>query len=331
MYILGIETSCDETAIGIIDENLKIYANVIYSQIKEHEIFGGVVPEIASRKHIEKIKILSEEAFKLANLNIDDIDIISVTQGPGLIGSLLVGVNFAKAIAYALEKKLYFINHIEGHILSVFIENSVDFPFLSLVASGGHTNLFLVKNFGKYNLLGKTLDDAAGEAFDKVAKMLNLGYPGGPIVEKLAQNGDENSIAFPKSFIEKDNFNFSFSGLKTAVRNFIAKNKEFKIEDVCASFQKSVADVFIFKISEAAKKYNVKNICFSGGVACNTYIKSRINEFCINNKLNFYSPSPIYCTDNGVMIALAGLQHYKKSPDFKFKLSANAHSRLSNL
>ena len=328
MYILGIETSCDETAIGIIDENIKVYANVIYSQIKEHKIFGGVVPEIASRKHIEKIKILTIEAFKQSGLNIKDIDVISVTQGPGLIGALLVGVNFAKAIAYALKKKLYFVNHIEGHIFSVFIENNISFPFVSLVASGGHTNIFLVEDFCKYTLLGKTLDDAAGEAFDKVAKMLNLGYPGGPIVEKLSKNGDENAIKFPRAFIEKNNFNFSFSGLKTAVRNFILKNKNFNIEDICASFQKAVADVFIFKISETVQNFNVKNISFSGGVACNKYIKDRIYEFCKENNLNFYSPSPIYCTDNGVMIAFAGLKRFEKNPNSQFDLSENAFSKL---
>lgn len=328
MLVLGIETSCDETAIGIIDENLKIYANVIYSQIKEHKIFGGVVPEIASRKHIEKIKILTEEAFKLANFSASDIDIISVTQGPGLIGSLLVGVNFAKAIAYALRKKLYFVNHIEGHILSVFIENQVEFPFISLVASGGHTNLFLVEDFGKYILLGKTLDDAAGEAFDKVAKLLNLGYPGGPIIEKLAKEGDENSIEFPKAFIQKGNFNFSFSGLKTAVRNFVIKNPDAKKEDICASFQKAVCDVFLFKISEAIKKYKIKNICFAGGVACNNYIKNKIYNYCNENNLNFFSPSPIYCTDNGVMIAFAGLKKFEREPNLKFDLAANAFSRM---
>ncbi len=328
MFILGIETSCDETAVGIIDEKKNVYANVLYSQIKEHSIFGGVVPEIASRKHIEKIKILTENAFKIANINTDEIDLIAVTQGPGLIGSLLVGVNFAKGLAYALKKKLYFINHLEGHILSVFIENTPNFPFISLIASGGHTNLFLVEDFCKYKLLGKTLDDAAGEAFDKVAKMLNLGYPGGPIIEKMAKNGDEFKIKFPKAFIEKGNFNFSFSGLKTAVRNFIMKEKNFKPEDLCASFQRAILEVFIFKISEAAKKFNVNTITFSGGVACNRYLTENLKNFCMENNLNFYSPSPIYCTDNGVMIALAGLYRFYRNPDFKFPLDANAYSRL---
>ena len=328
MFVLGIETSCDETAIGIIDEKIKIYANIIYSQIKEHKVFGGVVPEIASRKHIEKIKILCEQAFNHSNIDINEIDIISVTQGPGLIGSLLVGVNFAKAIAYALGKKLYFVNHIEGHILSVFIENKVEFPFISLIASGGHTSIFLVEDFGKYILLGKTLDDAAGEAFDKVAKLLNLGYPGGPTIEKLAKKGDEYAIEFPKSFIQKENFNFSFSGLKTAVRNFVINNQNEKVENICASFQKAIADVFLFKISEAVKKFNVKNICFAGGVACNSYIKKRILSFCENNNLNFYFPSPIYCTDNGVMVALSGLEMFERNPTYTYALSANAFSRM---
>ncbi len=328
MLILGIETSCDETAIGIIDENKKIYANIVYSQTKEHSIFGGVVPEIASRKHIEKIKILTEIAFNEASIKISDIDIISVTKGPGLIGSLLVGLNFAKALAYATKKKLYFINHLEGHILSVLIENDIEFPFLSLVASGGHTNLYIVENYCKYKLLGKTLDDAVGEAFDKVAKMLSLGYPGGPIVEKLAKNGDEYKIDFPKAFIEKDNFKFSFSGLKTAVKNYIKKNRNAKIEDICASFQRAIADVFIFKINEAIKKYNIKNVCFSGGVACNSYLKEKIKNFCRENNLKFFTPSPKFCTDNGVMIAFAGYYRFLENPNFQFSLSENANSRL---
>ncbi len=328
MYILGIETSCDETAVAIINEQKKIYANVIYSQIKEHKIFGGVVPEIASRKHIEKIKIITEKAFEDAGLKPKDIDTIAVTQGPGLIGSLLVGVNFAKALAYALNKKLFFVNHIEGHILSVLIEQDIRFPFISLVASGGHTNLFKVESIGKYTLLGKTLDDAAGEAFDKVAKMLDLGYPGGPIVEKLSKNGNENAINFPKAFIEKENYNFSFSGLKTAVRNYLIKNKNFKIEDVCASFQKAVADVFIFKIKESIENFNIERICFSGGVACNSYIRNRIKEFCKKEGVEFYFPSPIFCTDNAVMIALAGYYKNLRSIKDDFDLTANALSRM---
>ncbi len=328
MFILGIESSCDETAIAIIDENKNIYANLLYSQIKEHKNFGGVVPEIASRKHIEKIDRIFFEAFKKAEISPNDIDIISVTQGPGLVGSLLIGLNFAKAIAYFLKKPLYPVHHIEGHILSVLFENSVEFPFISLVASGGHTSIFLVEKVGKYKLLGKTLDDAAGEAFDKVAKMLHLGYPGGPIVERLAKKG-RNCINFPKAFIEKKNLNFSFSGLKTAVLNYIKKEHSFSTEDICCSFQNNIADTFIYKLNEATQMHNVKSIAFGGGVACNSFIKEKIREFAKNKGLNFYTASPILCSDNGAMIALAGYyKHLSAKCKFPFDFSLNATPRM---
>ncbi len=328
MLILGIETSCDETAMAVIDDNFKIYANVLYSQIEAHSKFGGVVPEIASRKHIEKIEIIFKEVLNKSNMEFKDIDIVGVTEGPGLVGSLLVGVNFAKGLCYSLKKTLYGIHHIEGHILSVMFDNNVDFPFISLVASGGHTSLFLVKEPGKYKLLGKTLDDAAGEAFDKVAKMLGLGYPGGPIIEKYAEKG-ENSIKFPKAFIEKKNLNFSFSGLKTAVLNFIRKNNEYPVEDICCSFQNNVADTFVFKINEAVKMYNIKNIAFSGGVSCNNFIKKKIKDFASSNNLNFYTPSPVFSTDNGAMIALAAFfKHKKESNYYPFDFKMNAMSRM---
>ena len=328
MFILGTESSCDETAVAVIDDNKKIYANILYSQIKEHSKFGGVVPEIASRKHIEKIDHIFNKVFSSIDIPIENIDIVSVTQGPGLVGSLLVGLNFAKAVAYYLKKPLYPVNHIEGHILSVLFENNVEFPFISLIASGGHTSLFLVEKPGKYQLLGRTLDDAAGEAFDKVAKMLGLGYPGGPIVENLAQKG-ENNIKFPKSFIEKGNLNFSFSGIKTSVLNFIKKEKNYKTEDICSSFQNSISDTFIFKLSEAVKKYKVKNIGFGGGVACNSFIKKKLSEFAYKNNLNFYTPSPILCSDNAAMIALAGYyRHINEKRCFPFDLALNAIPRM---
>ena len=328
MLILGIESSCDETAMAIIDENKKIIANFLYSQIEEHSKFGGVVPEIASRKHIEKIDYIFNELFKHANITPEDLDIISVTQGPGLVGSLLVGLNFAKGIAYFLKKPLYPVHHIEGHILSVLFENEVEFPFISLIASGGHTSLFLVQSPGQYTLLGKTLDDAAGEAFDKVAKMLKLGYPGGPIVEKLGKNG-KNNIKFPKSFIKKGNLNFSFSGVKTSVLNFIKKNPDYNREDICCSFQNTIADTFIFKINEAVKKFNIKNVTFGGGVACNSFIKNKIETFAKENNINFYCPSPELCSDNGAMIALAGyFKHIKENRKFPFDFTLNANARM---
>ena len=328
MLILGIETSCDETAMAVIDDSLKVYANVLYSQIKEHSKFGGVVPEIASRKHIEKIEIIFKEVLKKSNVEFKDIDIVGVTEGPGLIGSLLVGVNFAKGLCYSYKKTLYGIHHIEGHILSVMFDNQVEFPFISLVASGGHTSLFLVKEPGKYKLLGKTFDDAAGEAFDKVAKMLKLGYPGGPIIEKYAEKG-ENNIKFPIAFMEKGNLNFSFSGLKTSVLNFIKKNKDVSVEDICCSFQNNIAETFIFKINEAVKIYNIKNIAFSGGVSCNSFIKEKIKDFAIENNLNLYIPLPVYSSDNGAMIALSTFfKHKREKRNYPFDFKMNAMSRM---
>ncbi len=328
MITLGIETSCDETAVAIL-ENKKILSNVLYSQIREHSKYGGVVPEIASRKHIEKIGYIFEEAVATSQINIEDIDTVAVTKGPGLVGSLLVGVNFAKGIAFALKKPLYEINHIEGHILSVLLENNIDFPFVSLVASGGHTHIFLVKDLGEYELLGKTLDDAAGEAFDKVAKMLQLGYPGGPILEKLAMQG-KPVVKFPKSFMVKGNLNFSFSGIKTSVMNFINKNKNsVSVEDICCSFQKTVGDTFVYKIREAVKITKINTITFSGGVACNRYLRKRISEFAMENSLRFFSPSPEYCSDNAAMIALAGfLKNLKEPLEYPFDFTVNAVPRL---
>jgi len=328
MLSLGIETSCDETAVAVVDNNFNILSNELYSQIKEHSAFGGVVPEIASRKHIEKIDIIANLSLEKAGIKVKDIDIIAVTVGPGLIGSILVGLNFAKGLAYATKKPLYPIHHIEGHILSLLFDNNLDFPFISLVASGGHTNLFLVNSIGDYTLLGKTLDDAAGEAFDKVAKMLNLGYPGGPIIEKLALKG-KNCIKLPQSFIVKENLNFSFSGIKTSVLNFI-KNNSFKIEDLCASFQNSIAETFIFKLQEASRIFGVKNIALAGGVSCNSFIRNKISEFAKNTGKKLYLPSKSLSTDNAAMIAAAGIsKHSRDSINFPFDFTLNAKSRLN--
>jgi N6-L-threonylcarbamoyladenine synthase len=328
LIVLGIETSCDETAVAIL-ENKNILANVLYSQVREHSKFGGVVPEIASRKHIEKITLVFEEAMEESQVDLKNVDMVAVTTGPGLVGSLLVGVNFAKGIAYALKKPLLPVNHIEGHILAVLLENNIEFPFLSLVASGGHTSLFLVKNVGEYVLLGKTLDDAAGEAFDKVSKMLGLGYPGGPVIEKMAEKG-EFSIKFPKSFMEKDNLNFSFSGLKTSVMNYIRKHSwELPVYDICRSFQETVAETFLFKIGEAVRKEKIRTVTFSGGVACNKFINQKIKEFSLENNLKFYSPSPRFCSDNAAMIALtAFLRGQRKPTEYPFDFSLNAMPRM---
>lgn len=317
--ILGIETSCDETAAAIYSNN-KILSNIIFSQIDLHKNFGGVVPEIASRSHMEKIEPIVQAALDKSGLIFDDIDAVAVTNKPGLPGSLLVGLCFAKAAAWAKNKKIIGVNHLEGHIFSACIENDIPFPFLCITASGGHTAIYLVEDYGKYNLIGQTLDDAAGEAFDKISKLINLGYPGGPIIEKLAQEVNfEDFFKYPRS--THGSLDFSFSGLKTAVlydlikKNAYDLNQKKFLKDHDIEFKKQIAssllvcikDVFIEKIKLALNKYpQIKSIAFVGGVACNKYIKNEINKFCMQKNKLFFSPSAQYCTDNAAMIAFVG-------------------------
>lgn len=325
--VLGIETSCDETAAAVYNTQSGILSSELYSQIELHKRFGGVVPEIASRSHIEKINFIVEQALIRANLKLEDIDVIAVTNRPGLPGSLLVGLTFAKALAWAQSKKIIGVNHLEGHVFSSFIENTPEFPHICLTASGGHTSMYLVKDYGQMELIGQTLDDAAGEAFDKVAKLMNLPYPGGPIIEKFAaQVGFED--VFKYSRLTHNNLDFSFSGIKTAAlyslvelgaydlktKKFLKPEDQELINTVSSSLLVCIADIFEKRLSLAFKKYpEVKAITFVGGVACNKYIKTRLSELAQNHHLNFYSPSPKYCTDNGAMIAFVG--HYLAQQD----------------
>ncbi|MDX1949999.1 MAG: tRNA (adenosine(37)-N6)-threonylcarbamoyltransferase complex transferase subunit TsaD [Rickettsiales bacterium] len=331
MKILGIETSCDETACAIVDENRNILSNIIYSQVDEHKIYGGVVPEIASRAHIDKIEVVIDEALKNANCTLDDVDAIAVTAGPGLIGGLIVGLMSAKGIASAKNKPLVCVNHLEGHLLTCRLTDNVEFPFLLLLVSGGHCQFIYASKLGEYKILGETLDDSAGEAFDKTAKLLGLGYPGGPIIEKLAKSGDENSFKFTKPLFGSDNCNFSFSGLKTAVLREVEKIiaphptsprkqgeglSEKIIADICASFQKTTSDIILDRLKNAlkeAKKINpqIKNFVISGGVAANKYINGSLQKFCSENEINFFAPPLKLCTDNAAMIAWAGLENFK--------------------
>ncbi len=315
--ILAIETSCDETGAAVYDSQKGLISNALFSQIDLHKQFGGVVPEIASRSHLEKITQIIQKALGDAKTTLDDIDTIAVVNKPGLPGSLLVGVCFAKALAVAKQKKLMGINHLEAHIFSACIENSLPFPFLCLTASGGHTAMYLVKDFGNYECIAHTLDDAAGEAFDKVAKLIELPYPGGPEIEKLAQSVNfQDFFKYPRS--KSKGLDFSFSGLKTAVLYDIAKrgaydlktktflksnDQEFKTH-VASSLLNAIADIFVEKLKTAHKKYpDVKAITFVGGVACNKFIRSKIETFCKNRTVKFFYPSPQFCTDNAAMVA----------------------------
>lgn len=315
--ILAIETSCDETGAAIYDSTKGIISNALFSQIDLHKKYGGVVPEIASRSHLEKINLMVQEALDDARLTLDDIDTIAVINRPGLPGSLLVGLCFAKALAACKNKKLVGINHLEAHIFSAFLENQIPFPFLCLTASGGHTAIYLVNDFGDYKCIAPTMDDAAGEAFDKVAKLIDLPYPGGPEIEKLAATVNfEDFFHYPRS--KSNALNFSFSGLKTAVLYDLAKRgaydlkkKEFLKKDdqqfkaqVASSLLNAIADVFVEKLKRAYEKYpEVKAVSFVGGVACNNFIRNKIEKFCKKNHLNFFFPSPQYCTDNAAMAA----------------------------
>ncbi len=315
--ILAIETSCDETAAAVVRNGRMVLSNVISSQIELHKLYGGVVPEIASRKHIEKINQVIEEALSTAEVSLSDIDCIGVTYGPGLVGALLVGVAEAKAISFAAKKPLVGVHHIEGHISANYIEHKdLEPPFLCLVVSGGHTHLVLVNDYGEYQIIGKTRDDAAGEAFDKIARAIGLGYPGGPKIDKLAKTGNKEAFAFPRAHIEGAPYDFSFSGLKSAVLNHInsmeMKQMEINHADIAASFQNAVVDVLVTRTILAAKDFGMKQVAIAGGVAANSALREAMASACRENDLALCYPSPIYCTDNAAMIGVAAYYEFQK-------------------
>lgn len=310
--ILGIESSCDETAASVTLDGRTVLSNAVYSQIDIHELYGGVVPEIASRKHVEKIIYVIEEALRSADVKKEQLDAIAVTYSPGLVGALLVGVSVAKALAYSLGKPLVPVNHIHGHIAANYIAYpELEPPFVCLVASGGHSHILNIKDYYNFDILGATTDDAAGEAFDKAARVLGLGYPGGPKLNKLAESGNPNAIAFPRPH---HNFDFSFSGLKTAVINYVHKaeqrGEEINRADVAASFQQAVADVLVKNTVDAAKSVGSDKIAIAGGVSANSVLRSMMQHAAKENNMSFYCPPLKYCTDNGAMISCAGYLQY---------------------
>ena len=333
VLILAIESSCDETAAAVVKNGREVLSNVISSQIALHTLYGGVVPEIASTKHIEKINQVIQEALDEAHVTLDDIDAIGVTYGPGLVGALLVGVAAAKAISYAKKIPLVGVHHIEGHISANYIENKdLEPPFLCLVVSGGHTHLVKVADYGKYEILGRTRDDAAGEAFDKVARAIGLGYPGGPKIEKAAREGDPMAIPFPKAKVNDNPYDFSFSGVKSAVLNYIngckMKNIEIVPEDIAASFQKAVTDVLIAHAMHAAEEFKIDKLAIAGGVASNSVLREGMRAACEKRGISFYHPSPIFCTDNAAMIGAAAYYEYLAGTRHGWDLNAVPNLKL---
>lgn len=331
--ILAIESSCDETAAAVVVNGREVRSNVIFSQIALHTLYGGVVPEIASRKHIEKINQVITQALEDADTTLEEIDAIGVTYGPGLVGALLVGVAEAKAIAYAAKKPLVGVHHIEGHICANYIENKeLEPPFLCLVASGGHTHLVKVADYGKYEIIGRTRDDAAGEAFDKVARAIGLGYPGGPKIEKKAKEGNDKAIVFPKAKVAENPYDFSFSGLKSAVLNYIngckMKRQEINEADIAASFQKAVIDVLVEHAVHAAKEYRIDKFAIAGGVASNQTLREAMEKACKERGIQFYHPSPIFCTDNAAMIGSAAYYEYLQGRRDGWDLNAVPNLKL---
>lgn len=331
--ILGIESSCDETAAAVIRNGREVMSNVISSQIALHTQYGGVVPELASRKHIENINTVIEQALAEASVTLDDLDGIAVTYGPGLVGALLVGVAEAKAIAYAKKIPLIGVNHIEGHVCANLIEHpELEPPFLCLIVSGGHTHLARMLDYGQFEILGRTRDDAAGEAFDKVARAIGLGYPGGPKIEKAARLGDPHAMEFPRGKVDGSPFDFSFSGMKSAVLNYLnhaqMTGETVKQEDVAASFQAAVIDVLVSRAVGAAKALGEDKLVMAGGVASNGALRAAMKEACEKAGIGFYYPSPIYCTDNAAMIGVAGSYHYEKGQRDGWDLNAVPNLRL---
>jgi len=317
ILILAIESSCDETAASVVKNGREVLSNIISSQIDIHTLYGGVVPEIASRKHIERINRVVTAALEEAHVKKEDLTAIAVTYGPGLVGALLVGVSFAKAYAWALKKPLIGVHHIEGHICANYIENKeLEPPFMCLVVSGGHSHLVKVVDYGEYEILGRTRDDAAGEAFDKVARAIGLGYPGGPKIDKVSCEGDPAAIEFPRAKIVDNEYDFSFSGLKSAVLNYLnsmeMKGEPIVREDVAASFQQAVVDVLVGHSMAALEEYGFKKFAIAGGVASNSHLRKAMEEECAKRQIEFYRPSPIFCTDNAAMIGVAGYYEYIK-------------------
>ena len=328
IVILGIETSCDETSAAVLVNGTELRSHVISSQIVTHQRYGGVVPEIASREHILHIQPVVQQALDEAKLSFSDLSAIAVTYGPGLVGSLLVGVSGAKAMAYAAGVPLIGINHLEGHIYANFLHHQdLEFPFLALLVSGGHTHLIFFEAHGRYEVLGQTLDDAAGEALDKVARTLGLKYPGGPEIQKVAKNGDAQAFKFPRAMLEKNSLDFSFSGMKSAVLNTLnsahMRGETLNVPDLAASFQQAVVDVLVRKAIRAIKRTGVKTLLLAGGVAANTLLRETLEQELIAWNVRLVCPSPIYCTDNGAMIAITGYYHYLAGDFSPWTLNAN--------
>lgn len=329
MLILGIETSCDDTSAAIVENGNTIISNIVSNQDRIHEKYGGIVPELASRSHIEMIWPVVDEALRAANITLQDISAIAFSHGPGLIGSLLVGTCFAKSVSYVSNIPLLAVNHLEGHIFSIFLEATPDFPFLALVVSGGHTSIYLVNDFNSYEEIARTRDDAAGEAYDKVAKLLGFGYPGGPTIDKLAIAGNPETIRFPRANV-KDSYDFSFSGLKTAVLNYSRKNPGAKKEDIAAAFQDAVVDVLTERLFEVSKKRNISRIVLSGGVSANSGLRKRANEIAQAEKVDIFLPSISLCTDNAAMIAAAGYHYYIRGETASYTLNPTSYLPLGS-
>jgi len=333
MLVLGIESSCDDCAAALVKDGRTILSHAIHSQFEVHKPYGGVVPELASRNHLEKIIPVLEKAMEDARVGWTDLDGIAVTYGPGLVGSLLVGLSAAKALAFALEIPFWGVNHLEGHLMAIFLEDSaVSFPFLGLIVSGGHTSLYRVERFGSYRLLGQTRDDAAGEAYDKVAKLLGLGYPGGVAIDRLSERGDPQAFAFPRAMASAKTLDFSFSGLKTAVRYFVERHDpsfiQSRLPDLVASFQEAVVDSLLIKLSQAVSSTKVREIVVSGGVASNRRLRDRVAGLAEAEGLEVHFPSPQLCTDNAAMVAAVGTRHLRAGKSSPFSLNAEANLLL---
>jgi N6-L-threonylcarbamoyladenine synthase len=316
VLVLAIESSCDDTAAAVLQDDRSVLSNIISSQFDVHRPFGGIVPELASRRHIESIWPVVIEALEKAKVDLDQIDIIAATQGPGLVGSLLVGFTFAKGLAMVKDIPCVGVDHMTGHLMSVFLGTEhPNFPYTALVVSGGNTSIYKVTDRYTFECLGRTRDDAAGEAFDKVAKLLDLGYPGGPVISGLAEKGNPQAIAFPRAWLDKNSLDFSFSGLKTSVVNHVntcrQKNHQLNVADICASFQEAVVEVLVEKTTRAALKHGLKTIVIGGGVASNRRLRQAMQQRCDAEQLKFFSPEPVFCTDNAAMIGLAGYYQYQ--------------------